>query len=67
MTNEKNDACGSVLVWERISECAKTSRETFLVWRLADCWCRPAIGTTGRISAPRDAWRQGNAPPGDVG
>jgi len=45
----------------------KTSREIFLVWRLAACWCRQAIGTTGRISAPRGAWRQGSAPPGGVG
>jgi len=35
--NEKSDACGSVLVLEQISECAKTSSEVLLVWCLAAC------------------------------
>ena len=56
--------CGSVLVLEQISECAKISSEILLVWRLTACWCRQAIGTTGRITVPRGAWRQGSAPPG---
>jgi len=59
--------CGSILVLEQISECAKISSEILLVWRLAACWCRQAIGTTGRITASHGAWRRGNAPLGGVG
>ncbi|QCD87846.1 hypothetical protein DEO72_LG3g2386 [Vigna unguiculata] len=61
------DRVPSILVLEQISECAKISSEILLVWRLAACWCRQAIGTTGRITASHGAWRRGNAPLGGVG